>query len=83
MSEKTSGQSEKIIPPSLHMRTSLMENFVKAMKRFGVSRISDAKWKKGFFVGSHIRKLMKHASFNMVLNQIEKRAFCHKFLGKS
>lgn len=57
-----------------------MKNFVKAMDRNGPSflflkskfpKISDAKIKKGIFVGSQIMELMKDPDFEKSLNESE------------
>lgn len=74
----------KVILPPLHIKLGLMANFVKALKEDGKGlaflkakfpKKSDAKLKKGIFVGPQIRKLMKDSNFVLSLTKIERNAW--------
>ena len=74
----------KILLPLLHIKLGLMKNFVKAMDRTGSAfrylaenfpRLSEAKIKKGVFVGPQIRKLFRDIMINNLLQGDEKKAW--------
>lgn len=74
----------KVILPPLHIKLGLMTNFVKALKVDGKAfaylkalfpRKSEAKLKKGIFVGPQIRKVLKDPKFVLNLTKIEKAAW--------
>ena len=76
-------ESEKILLPPLHIKLSLMKNFVKAMDKTRLafqyirdkfSRISEAKVKEGVFVGPQIRELLEDSAFDRILKGKEKAA---------
>jgi len=66
---------ENIYLPPLHIKLGLMKIFVKG--GFGYVRnklpnVSDAKIKKGIFIGPQIRKLMQDIQFDEDLNETER-----------
>lgn len=74
----------KVILPPLHIKLGLMANFVKALKEDGrgfaylktkFPKKSEAKLKKGIFVGPQIRKIMKDPNFVLNLTKIERNAW--------
>ncbi|UYV79737.1 hypothetical protein LAZ67_18000530 [Cordylochernes scorpioides] len=76
--------SENIYLPPLHIKLGLMKNFVKAMDRNAsgfaylkqkFSSISEAKIKKGIFVGPQIRELQQDGNFQNSLNEVEAAAW--------
>ncbi|GBM75228.1 hypothetical protein AVEN_73992-1 [Araneus ventricosus] len=71
---------EKILLPPLHIKLSLMKNFVKAMDcggsgfqylRLKFPKVSEAKIKEGIFVGPQFRQLMKDPVFESKLTKKE------------
>ncbi|UYV84544.1 hypothetical protein LAZ67_X002577 [Cordylochernes scorpioides] len=88
--------SENIYLCPLHIKLGLMKNFVKAMDRNAsgfaylkqkCSSISDAKIKKGIFLGHQIRELLQDGNFQNSLNEVEAAAWnsfrnvCKNLLG--
>ncbi|GBO18517.1 hypothetical protein AVEN_139997-1 [Araneus ventricosus] len=70
--------SEKILLPLLHIKLSLMKNFVKAIfqyLRLKFSKVSEAKIKEGIFVLPQIRQLMKDPVFESKLTKKEAAAW--------
>jgi hypothetical protein len=72
-----------ILSPPLHIKLSLMKNFVKAIDQNGpafkylgekFSRLSEAKIKEGVFVGPQIRELFRDQQFDRILSVYEKTA---------
>jgi len=87
---------EKIYLPPLHIKLSLMKNFVKGMDKTGCGfeyvrnkfpNVSDANIKEGIFIGPQIRELMHDKQFDEDLNETERNAWlsfkkiCKDFLG--
>ena len=75
---------EKIYLPPLHIKLSLMKNFVKGMDKTGCGfeyvrnkfpNVSDANIKEGIFIGPQIRQLMQDRQFVEDLNETEKNAW--------
>ena len=96
MQHQALGEWHKILLPPLHIKHSLMKNFVKAMDRTGSTfkylaekflRLSEAKIKEGGFVGPQIRKHFTVNMFNNPLQGDDKKAWdafrlvSTKFLG--
>ena len=81
---------EKIIIPPLHIKLGLMKNIVKAMNRDGDAflylrskfpNLSDAKIRKGMFIGPQTKKLFNDPQFDEVLTGLEKKAWnCFKMV---
>jgi len=74
----------RIMLPSLRIKFDLMKNFVKAMDRTGSAfkylaeiflRLSEAKIKRGVFMGPQIRKLSRDDMFNSLLQGDEKKTW--------
>ena len=91
-------EASKILLPPLHVTLGLMKNFIKAMNQDGPAFkyiynkfpiLSQAKLKKGIFVGPQINKLLKDKGFDHTLSGIEKVAWnafrdvAHNFLGNT
>lgn len=91
-------EPENVLIPGLHIKLSLMTNWVKGLKTDGPAfaylkskfpGLSEAKIKGGVFVGPQIRKLMVDSEFDNTLNETEKSAWnsfkkvCLKFLGNN
>ncbi|GBM36887.1 hypothetical protein AVEN_14878-1 [Araneus ventricosus] len=87
---------EKILLPPLHLKLSLIKQFVKALDKEGrcfkhllhaFPGLSAAKVKEGVFVGPDIRKLMEDEKYEACLANVEKEAWrsfkevVKKFLG--
>jgi len=77
-------ESNKIVLPPLHIKLSLMKNFVKAMDRdrsaFRYSRekfhtLAEAKIKEGIFIGPQIRELLPDTQFESIITGNEKAAW--------
>jgi len=80
-------KQSKVLPPPLHIKLGLMENFVKALDVKGPAfmylcgkfpRLTYKKVKVGVFIGPQIRKLFKDQQFEAVLSNKEKTAW-HSF----
>ncbi|GBM96233.1 hypothetical protein AVEN_250844-1 [Araneus ventricosus] len=76
--------SEKIRLPPLHIKLSLMKNFVKAMDcggsgfqylRVKFPKVSETKIKEGMFPGPQFRQLMKDPEFESKLTKKEAAAW--------
>jgi len=77
-------QNKNIVLPLLHIKLSLTKIFVQAVDKesegFGClmqkfPQISEAKLKKGVFVGPQIKQLFKDQNFSTNLNSAERRAW--------
>jgi hypothetical protein len=73
-----------ILLPPLHIKLGLFKNFVKAMDKNSAgfhylkekfAHVSDAKIKKGIFVGHQIRALTRDEKFEDMLSEVEKSAW--------
>ena len=86
----------KVLLPPLHIKLSLMKNFVKALNKNGAAfqdlctvfpGLSAAKVKEGIFAGPRIWEVLKDTDFEELLNLKELRAWeafksvCSGFLG--
>ncbi|GFX68178.1 uncharacterized protein TNCV_4440011 [Trichonephila clavipes] len=78
---------KKILFPPLYIKLRLMKQFVKSLEKEGecfkylceqFPGLSDAKLKKGIFVGPEIRKLLKDETFVTKMEMKEKNA-CNSF----
>jgi hypothetical protein len=77
-------EPSKILLPSMHLKLGLMENFVNAINqgaaaftylREKFSRLNEAKFKGGIFIGPQIRHLIKDEYFDKLLQGDEKVAW--------
>ena len=75
---------KKMYLPPLHINLVLMKNFMKCMNKTGCgfeytrnkfTNVSDAKIKKGIFIGPQIRELMQDKQFDEDLNENEGNAW--------
>ena len=75
---------KKVLLPPLHIKLGMMKQFVKELPKDGKTfkyflskfpRLSEAKPKKGVFVGPDIPKLMKDNKFKNVMNNVERSAW--------
>ncbi|KAJ8666617.1 hypothetical protein QAD02_008279 [Eretmocerus hayati] len=71
---------DKIVLLPLHIKLSIVKNFIKAMNKTGAGVLflrekfpwlSKAELKEGVLVGPDIRKLMLDSGFDAVLNEVE------------
>jgi len=87
---------KKFICPRLHIKPGLMKNFVKGVDKTGCgfqyvrnkfTNMSDAKIKKGMFIGPQVRELIQEKQCDEDLNETERNAWlsckriCKNFLG--
>ena len=85
-------EPSKVLLPSIHLKLGLMKDFVKAMNQEEAAficlwetfpRLSEAKLKKGVFIGPQIWDLIKDEYFDKLLQGDEKEAWdSFKFLVK-
>ena len=77
-------QPKKVITPPLHIKLSLIKQFVKKLNPEGDAfkhiqqlfpKLSEAEVKAGVFVGPQVKKLIKSDSFFEKLSAVEKRAW--------
>jgi hypothetical protein len=75
---------EKVLLPALHIKLGIMKNFVKALDRNGKDfvylcskfpNLSDARCKRGIFVGVHIGKVTCDKNFKRKFNCTEMAAW--------
>ena len=71
---------EKVLLPPLHIKLGIVKNFVKALDRNSEGflylctkfpNLSDARGKRGTFVGVHIGKVMRDKNFRRKFNSTE------------
>ena len=90
--------AQKVLLPPLHIKLGLMKTFVKNLDRNGAAfqylaekfpEISEAKLKKGIFIGPQIRQLIKDREFSSRMASVELTAWnsfvevVHNFLRNS
>jgi len=82
--EETLIDRDKVIFPPLHIKLSLMKQFMKALNKEGecfkyickfFSRLSSEKLKAGIFDGPQIRHLTKDLNFVLCMNEFESAAW--------
>ena len=75
---------EKVLLPPLHIKLGLVKQFVKALGFEGeffqdirsmFFRLSDAKIKRGIFVGTQVSTMLKSESLEAKINETEKEAW--------
>ena len=76
--------------PAYKTRPKVLQQKKQFFQYFKVifPKISDAKFKEGIFIGSHIRQLLDNEDFETTMDELEQAAWyshkdlCKEFLGK-